>query len=206
MSPTEPCFHGASNGPMFMMYTLALRTINDHYDSSTVPPKYCKAVDSVLACRNQIPVTLQFSNFLISTAVDALVDGHPNLPPEEARLLTQMALCIEKLAKEQEQKLKFDSEYQQTKYRYSEVFCLDGGANVVPHLVERIPCDCLDNSRGTCFGCHAVVEEKRLKTCTGCETAEYCCQACQRKSWKEQKHKDNCKRIKEIVSIGFKEN
>jgi len=207
MSGAEPCYHGIDSGFIFMQHSFASTALRDFLDGSTSPIRYCKAADAVLHCQEQrlIPITMAFSRFLISTAVDALIgDGDPPLPPEDARIFTQMGLVVEKLVKEQEENMTFDSEYRQTKYRYSEVFCLDGGANIVPFLKDRIPCDCLDNTSGTCFGCHALVQEKKLRTCTGCETAEYCSKACQRKSWNEQMHRENCKKIREIVNIGFK--
>ena len=206
----EPCYHGYPYNPRnpndraeFMNYSIALATLKESYcNLPNDQSELCLAVDSVMACQNQIPITTRFSKFLVSTAVDALVDGDPDLPPSMARILAQQALMIEKLAMEKEGTAPtFETEKDRVNFRYQEICKMDSGADIVPILKKRIPCQCLDG-KALCFGCHDTITGRELQTCSGCGVAQFCSKACHRKAWKEQLHRENCKKIKHFVELG----
>ena len=138
--------------------------------------------------------------FMLSTAVDALVDGDPQLPPNHAPYLAQMGLMIEKLVDEKNGKLP-QKETEKMKYMYREIARIDAGDDVVPYLHRRTDCVCLE-ARALCQGCHQVVPKGTLKLCAGCTVACFCSRECQKAAWKRD-HKRNCKKTKEMLESGF---
>jgi hypothetical protein len=206
----EPCHHGYSGGDAkFFFYSQHLQTLRGAYETALArgPSQLSPVVDATNAC--QIPLTQDFSKFLISTAVDALVDGDPNLPPSQATSLTQFGLLIGNLAEEEEQGnvglVAGTTDIMKSRYR--DVARIDAGDNVVPYLTRRIDCGCLDGDKALCNICHSVVLASQMKRCGSCTVAHYCSKVCQRKAWKgtgrAPRHKDECPRIREILDLGF---
>jgi len=216
-----PCFHGY-DGPYdafciatqqkFSAHSEALRRLTACYrevlDELLCDPSkrsdLCPAVDAVNICqqRGDIPITSDFAMFMISTAVDALVDGDPQLPPREGPFLAQMGLFIEKLVEEEQGEMpQFSKESERMRYLFHDTGRIDGGDDVVPYLHERTDCVCLEGKE-FCRGCDRVVPKGTLKRCTQCKVACYCSRDCQRGSW-ERGHKKKCKQIKKSVDMGF---
>jgi hypothetical protein len=206
----EPCYHGYSGGgAKFMLYSQHLQTLHGAYETAIArgPSQTSPVVDAVNAC--QIPLTQEFSKFLISTAVDALVDGDPNLPPSQATSLAQFGILIGNLAeeKEQENRGQVAGTSDKLKSRYRDVARIDAGDSVVPYLTRRIDCGCLDGDMALCHICHSVVLASQMKRCGSCTVAHYCSKECQHKAWKGtgrvSRHKDECPTIRKMLDFGF---
>jgi hypothetical protein len=205
-----PCFHGYNNAEgmaQFNSYSRALLTLRESYDEALArhaggsPSQMSPGVDAVRACQSELPMTSDFAMFVLSAAVDALVDGDPRLPPSDAPSLAQMGIMIERLVEENTGRIpQFATPSEGLKYRFRDIARIDAGDDVIQYLHPRIDCCCLKDKE-FCAGCHSVVPAGQLKRCAQCKVAVFCSRECQKNSWKG--HQKNCQKIKQLVDVGF---
>ena len=130
------CYHGYPNGEdydKFMRYATKmqdLRSSTQDFAKISVMPE----IQGFQVIQNELPLTEEFAMFLVCTAVDALVDGDPRLPPSRAPQLTIFALLVEKELSDDPSTV------------FHEIIRVRAGADIVPILTRRIgkDCHCLD--------------------------------------------------------------
>lgn len=192
----QPCYHGWSGALEGRMYDYTLQW-NKLIDAKSqfAPNSVFPEMQAVEALRDEIPLTEDFAMFLVCSAVDALVDGDPQLPPSKAPETTLFALLVER-------EITSDPDDRHTLLQ--ELIVVRAGADLVPVLARRTcrdeRCVCLCGNLSFCIGCKQVIKTKGgLKTCSACKVSEYCSKTCQKRHWKRS-HKHDCQHVKRILS------
>ena len=142
----------------------------------------------------------KFDNFLIAHITDDYLK-------EKNKLLHHHRLCLlveiryMAIPQDEGKDVGLDSKYFRNHKKYMRDITTERGR--INIMAREIPCVCMKEKKieanksmakfAQCFCCEEEFSKKQMLRCKGCDLAQYCSKACQKKKWPE--HKAFCKNI-----------
>ena len=192
---SSPCYHGCITKKDFN-YGGHHKILENYDELSSTLEKRLEFMHSNM----RLMLETKFDNFLIAHITDDYLK-------EKNKLLHHHRLCLlveiryMAIPQDEGKDVGLDSKYFRNHKKYMRDITTERGR--INIMAREIPCVCMKEKKieanksmakfAQCFCCEEEFSKKQMLRCKGCDLAQYCSKACQKKKWPE--HKAFCKNI-----------